>query len=116
MKRYSSGLYARLGFSVAIHSNPDIVLVDEVLSVGDAAFQEKCLTKMSEIVSGGRTVLFVSHNPMGIRQLCKTGLYLEKGRLKNFGDIETVMGQYESDYKTAAPAAEEEINIDDIPF
>ncbi len=98
VKFYSTGMSARLAFAVAAHLEPEILIVDEVLAVGDAAFQEKCLGKMGKAVEVGRTVLFVSHNPMAMRRLCKTGLYLEKGKLKNLGDMETVMQHYESDY------------------
>ena len=70
MKRYSSGLYARLGFSVAIHSNPDIVLVDEVLAVGDAAFRRRALEALRRLIADGKTVLFISHDMWNVRRLC----------------------------------------------
>ncbi len=95
---------ARLAFAVAAHLEPEILIVDEVLAVGDAAFQEKCLGKMGKAVEVGRTVLFVSHNPTAMKRLCKTGLYLEKGKLKNFGNMETVMEHYESDSLLRAEA------------
>jgi homopolymeric O-antigen transport system ATP-binding protein len=80
VKRYSSGMYMRLAFSVAAHLDPEILVVDEVLAVGDAAFQKKCLGRMRDISTGGRTVLFVSHNMAAIRSLCERGILLAKGR------------------------------------
>ena len=77
MKRYSSGMYVRLAFSVAAHLEPEILIVDEVLAVGDMEFQRKCLGKMSEVAGEGRTVLFVSHNMAAVQRLCSTGLLLE---------------------------------------
>ena len=82
VKHYSSGMYLRLAFAVAAHLEPEILLVDEVLAVGDAAFQKKCLGKMSDVASRGRTVLFVSHNLAAINQLCDRCLVLEGGRLE----------------------------------
>ena len=79
MKRYSSGLYARLGFSVAIHSNPDIVLVDEVLSVGDAAFRRRALEALRQLIAEGKTVLFISHDMWNVRRLCSDILWMEEG-------------------------------------
>jgi len=85
VKRYSSGMLVRLGFAVAAHLEPDILLIDEVLAVGDAAFQKKCLGKMSDVASGGRTVVFVSHNMAAVNRLCSKGLVLDHGRLAFFG-------------------------------
>jgi len=82
VKRYSSGMCVRLGFAVAAHLDPEILIVDEVLAVGDAEFQKKCLGKMSEVAGGGRTVLFVSHNMDAIRRICASGLLLSSGRLE----------------------------------
>ena len=82
VKRYSSGMYVRLAFAVAAHLEPEILLVDEVLAVGDAAFQKKCLGKMGEVAKEGRTVLFVSHNMNAIKNLCQTALYMDDGRVK----------------------------------
>ncbi len=82
VKRYSSGMYVRLAFAVAAHLDPEILIVDEVLAVGDAQFQKKCIGKMSEVAGGGRTVLFVSHNMQAIRQLCQECIWLETGRLR----------------------------------
>ncbi len=81
VKRYSSGMYVRLAFAVAAHLDPDVLLVDEVLAVGDANFQKKCLGKMNEVSKIGRTVLFVSHNQSAMSKLCKRGLVLESGRV-----------------------------------
>src|SRR3990172_9973085 len=79
VKRYSSGMYVRLAFAVAAHLEPEILVVDEVLSVGDAAFQKKCLGKMQDISAGGRTVLFVSHNMTAVRELCNRAIWLDGG-------------------------------------
>ena len=80
VKFYSSGMYVRLAFAVAAHLEPEILLVDEVLAVGDAAFQKKCLGKMGDVARQGRTVIFVSHNMDAIRRLCGRGVWLEIGR------------------------------------
>ena len=85
MKRYSSGLYARLGFSVAIHSNPDIVLVDEVLAVGDAAFRRRALEALRQLIADGKTVLFISHDMWNVRRLCDQILWMEEGRVRAYG-------------------------------
>lgn len=81
VKRYSSGMYVRLAFAVAAHLEPEILIVDEVLAVGDAAFQAKCLGKMRDVASGGRTVLFVSHHLAALRSMCSRALVLERGRV-----------------------------------
>ena len=85
VKRYSSGMYVRLAFAVAAHLEPEILIVDEVLAVGDAAFQKKCLGKMGEVAKGGRTVLFVSHNMAVISSLCKKAVWFESGSLRYSG-------------------------------
>jgi lipopolysaccharide transport system ATP-binding protein len=94
VKRYSSGMYVRLAFAVAAHLRGEILIVDEVLAVGDTEFQRKCLGKMRDVSSGGRTVLFVSHNMQAIRTLCQKGLYLQQGRVAAFGDIEECTALY----------------------
>ena len=95
VKRYSSGMYVRLGFSVAAHLESDILIVDEVLAVGDAEFRQKALGKMQEASKGeGRTVLFVSHNMAAIRQLCTKCILLEKGSLKEIGQTERIVKNY----------------------
>ena len=95
VKRYSSGMRVRLGFAVAAHLDPDILVVDEVLAVGDAEFQKKAIGKMKEVSQGGgRTVLFVSHNMASVRSLCKTGILLENGLVKYTGDIGDTIDTY----------------------
>lgn len=95
VKRYSSGMYVRLAFAVAAHLEPDILLVDEVLAVGDAEFQKRCLGKMDEVSrKEGRTVLFVSHNMAAIQALSKRGVLLEKGRVEAIGTLDKVLEQY----------------------
>jgi lipopolysaccharide transport system ATP-binding protein len=94
VKRYSSGMYMRLAFSVAAHLEPDILIVDEVLAVGDMKFQEKCTRKMREAGAEGRTVLFVSHNIVAQRALCTHGLVLRDGRTSYHGDIEDALAHY----------------------
>ena len=96
VKHYSSGMYVRLAFAVAAHVDADILLVDEVLAVGDAEFQKRCLGKMGEVAKGGRTVLFVSHNLTALRNLCTHGLYLDGGRLSLHGTVSEVLGKYTS--------------------
>jgi lipopolysaccharide transport system ATP-binding protein len=96
VKRYSSGMFVRLAFSVAAHLDPEILIIDEVLAVGDLAFQRKCLGKMSEVAEGGRTVLFVSHNLSAIRRLCEKSLLLEEGKLAFFGETEETIEIYQS--------------------
>ena len=94
VKRYSSGMYVRLAFAVAAHLEPEILVVDEVLAVGDASFQKKCLGKMSEVAKGGRTVLFVSHNLQAITSLCTQGLFIDEGRIIASGRPSTVVDYY----------------------
>lgn len=94
VKRYSSGMYVRLAFAVAAHLEPEILIVDEVLAVGDAEFQKKCLGKMKDVSGQGRTVLFVSHNMPSIKALCTKGLYLEHGTVKYEGNIEQTISKY----------------------
>lgn len=94
VKRYSSGMYVRLAFAVAAHLEPEILIVDEVLAVGDAQFQKKCLGKMEEVGREGRTVLFVSHNMDAIRNLCNIGLLIESGSLKSFCEANVVLDEY----------------------
>lgn len=94
VKRYSSGMYVRLAFAVAAHLEPEILIVDEVLAVGDMAFQKKCLGKMGEVAKQGRTVLFVSHNMGSIARLCQTGMLLEQGRLLFCGSMTETIAKY----------------------
>jgi lipopolysaccharide transport system ATP-binding protein len=94
VKYYSSGMYLRLAFAVAGHFEPEILILDEVLAVGDAAFRKKCLEKMREISRDGRTVVYVSHDLMSVQQLCDRTLLIESGRLLADGKTETVSAQY----------------------
>lgn len=94
VKRYSSGMYVRLAFGVAAHLEPEILVVDEVLAVGDAEFQKRCLGKMREVANGGRTVLFVSHNMGAISSLCARGLYLQSGQLLLDAPVMEVVSRY----------------------
>jgi lipopolysaccharide transport system ATP-binding protein len=97
VKRYSSGMYVRLAFAVAAHLEPEILLVDEVLAVGDAAFQKKCLGKMEEVSRGGRTILFVSHQMAAVQNLCQTGVLLREGQIAKSGPVADVIAQYLSE-------------------
>ena len=94
VKRYSSGMYVRLAFAVAAHLQPEILIVDEVLAVGDAEFQKKCLGKMNEVSSSGRTILFVSHNLSAINSLCNKALVVKKGENIFFGDVSSATNKY----------------------
>ncbi len=104
MKRYSSGLYARLGFSVAIHSNPDIVLVDEVLSVGDASFRRRALEALRGLIASGKTVLFISHDMWNVRRLCSQILWMEEGQVKAYGDAGEIAERYMNEVNLQALA------------
>src|SRR6185295_18034142 len=106
VKRYSSGMHVRLGFSVAAHLEPDILVVDEVLAVGDAVFQQKCMGKMGDVAKGGRTVVMVSHNMAAIQGLCSKCYLLKSGQLVAQGDPRTVIEQY-----TAAAASGQVIRV-----
>ena len=103
VKRYSSGMYMRLAFAVAAHLEPDILIVDEVLAVGDAEFQRRCLGKMEESAHEGRTVLFVSHNMQAVKTLCERAVYLEGGTVKMIDDAQHVVQRYLEDVSTLAP-------------
>ncbi|MHA4808294.1 ABC transporter ATP-binding protein [Flavitalea flava] len=95
VKRYSSGMYVRLAFAVAAHLEPEILIIDEVLAVGDAQFQKKCLGKMEEVSKNqGRTVLFVSHNMGVVAQLCNTAILLNKGRVESLGSVNKIIDKY----------------------
>ncbi len=107
VKRYSSGMYVRLAFAVAAHLEPEILLVDEVLAVGDAAFQKKCLGKMGDVAKEGRTVLFVSHNMSAMQAICSRGLLIQAGQLVESGAIGDIVQEYVNrlqtqQYKSAA--------------
>lgn len=95
VKRYSSGMYVRLAFAVAAHLEPDILIVDEVLAVGDADFQKKCLGKMNDASNkSGRTIIFVSHNLQAVNNLCTNALWLEKGSVRSIGNTKSVVNEY----------------------
>jgi len=94
VKRYSSGMYVRLAFAVAAHLEPEILIVDEVLAVGDAEFQKKCIGKMQDVGREGRTVLFVSHNIPAVRALCSQGIVMNKGGILSRGDVEECLSHY----------------------
>src|SRR5277367_3848050 len=105
VKRYSSGMYVRLAFAVAAHLEPEILIVDEVLAVGDASFQNKCIGKMQDVSRGGRTVLFVSHNMQALAALCDVAAWIAEGKVHRTGPVREVINDYlskgmASDYKT----------------
>ena len=99
VKRYSSGMYVRLAFAVAAHLEPEILIVDEVLAVGDAAFQKKCLGRMADIAQGGRTIMFVSHNMSAIGNLCSSCIYLKDGKFVTMSNTEQAINKYLLDLK-----------------
>ncbi len=105
MKRYSSGLYARLGFSVAMHSRPDIVLVDEVLAVGDAAFRRRAMEALRQLIEQGKTVLFISHDMWNVRRLCSQILWMEDGRVRASGPAGEIAERYMSEVNVEALSA-----------
>ena len=97
VKRYSSGMTVRLGFAIAAHLEPEILLIDEVLAVGDSEFQKKCIAKMNDISrSQGRTILFISHNMTAIKELCKTGILLKEGKLFQTGPMASILETYQN--------------------
>ena len=98
LKHYSTGMWARLAFSVAAHLEREILLIDEVLSVGDAEFQKKSLAKMDDLSGSGRTIIFVSHNMPAVRKLCKRCIYLKEGQIKRSGEVNEVINEYLSGY------------------
>jgi ABC-type polysaccharide/polyol phosphate transport system ATPase subunit len=104
VKRYSSGMYVRLAFAVAAHVDADILLVDEVLAVGDAEFQKRCLGTMSDVARSGRTVIFVSHNLGAVEHFCQRGLYLQMGRVAEHGPIDRVVAAYSKSMALALSA------------
>ena len=113
VKRYSSGMTVRLGFAVAAHLDPEILVVDEVLAVGDAEFQKKAIGKMQDVADGeGRTVLFVSHNMGSIAQLCKTGILLSKGQVAYSGEVRDCISKYISDDAMDAVYISNKVNND----
>jgi lipopolysaccharide transport system ATP-binding protein len=100
VKRYSTGMYVRLAFAVAAHLDPDILIVDEVLAVGDAEFQKKCLGKMKDVsTKKGRTIIFVSHNMQALTSLCSTAIWLNRGTIVGSGETQAVVNNYLSAYQ-----------------
>ena len=110
MKRYSSGLYARLGFAVAIYSRPDIVLVDEVLAVGDAAFRRRALEALRRLIGEGKTVLFISHDMWNVRRLCSDILWMEEGRVRAYGAAGEIAERYMNEINIEA-LANQSVNL-----
>lgn len=106
VKRYSSGMYVRLAFAIAAHLQPEILILDEVLAVGDHAFQEKCFDKMREVAQGGHTLLFVSHNLTSVAKLCTKGVYLSGGEVAALGSIQEVLDAYLASDTVRAGVAE----------
>lgn len=117
VKHYSSGMYVRLAFSVAAHLEPEILIIDEVLAVGDAEFQKRCLGKMEDVASNGRTVLFVSHNMAAVKSLCTRGVFLGQGKLRFSGNINETIQSYISSGEMASEfIANEPIKKIDVAF
>src|SRR5215211_6584894 len=96
VKRYSSGMYVRLGFSIAAHLDPDILLLDEVLAVGDASFQRKCIQRITELKKNGTTIVFISHDLRAVQQLCDRVILLKKGQIEADGDPAQTIALYQS--------------------
>ena len=94
VKKYSSGMKSRLGFSISLYLNPDIIIVDEALSVGDKGFAQKCLNKMNELKDEGKTIIFISHSLPQVRKFCQTAMWIEGGMLKEYGDVNEVCDHY----------------------
>jgi lipopolysaccharide transport system ATP-binding protein len=118
VKRYSSGMYMRLAFAVAAHLEPEILLVDEVLAVGDLSFQKKCIGSLDEISKSGRTVLFVSHNMGAITRLCKKAIWLDDGKIISQGVSSEIVNNYQSEFLTARTEWKKQISQikEDAPF
>ena len=112
IKRYSSGMQVRLAFSVAAHLEPEILIIDEVLAVGDAEFQKRCLGKMQDVAGSGRTVLFVSHNMAAVANLCTSGMLIADGRLHQSGDVSEVIESY---LTASAPSSCSDIDLNHHP-
>jgi lipopolysaccharide transport system ATP-binding protein len=115
VKRYSSGMYVRLAFAVAAHLEPEILIVDEVLAVGDADFQKKCLGKMGDVARGGRTVLFVSHNMPAVQRLSDRGILLEKGQILQSGDVDGCLNAYIASTPLVTASEDGIANLDHPP-
>lgn len=115
VKHYSSGMYLRLAFAVAAHLEPEILVIDEVLAVGDASFQKKCLGKMGEVSSQGRTVIFVSHNLEAITTLCERGILLDRGQVRQIGTAREVVDAYLAQVDVETESGEAEFAFDENP-
>lgn len=111
VKRYSSGMYVRLAFAVAAHLDPEILIVDEVLAVGDMEFQKRCIGKMKDVSTQGRTILFVSHNMAAVRNLCTSGILLKNGSVQSTGTVDHVMADYLKDSSNNRTTFEQENNF-----
>ena len=94
VKKYSSGMKSRLGFSISLYLNPDIIIVDEALSVGDKGFAQKCINKMNELKDEGKTIIFISHSLPQVRNFCQTAMWIEGGMLKEYGEVGEVCDHY----------------------
>ena len=94
VKKYSSGMKSRLGFSISLYLNPDIIIVDEALSVGDKGFAQKCINKMNELKDEGKTIIFISHSLPQVRSFCQTAMWIEGGMLKEYGEVGEICDQY----------------------
>ena len=121
VKRYSSGMYVRLAFAVAAHLEPEILVIDEVLAVGDAAFQKKCLGKMGDVARSGRTVLFVSHNMQAVARLCRSCVLLADGRIQGSGSTDDVVKEYlalhsptSHHYQNESPPKDADVSITSV--
>jgi len=119
LKRYSSGMQLRLAFAVAAHLEPEVLVIDEVLAVGDAEFQKKCLGKMNEVSKSGRTVLFVSHDMNAIEQLCSKTIILQKGKLRAYGDTHQLINAYlneDNNYQKSNVSLSENVFLEQMSF
>ncbi len=114
VKRYSSGMYVRLAFAIAAHLEPEILIVDEVLAVGDAAFQSKCMGKMGEVARHGRTVVFVSHNMSAINRICQRAVWVDKGRIQRVGPTDEVVRKYLTTHVAQSGIARFNLNADKL--
>ena len=114
VKRYSSGMYARLGFSVAAHVDPEVLIVDEVLSVGDFVFQQRCMERIRSIIKGGTTVLFVSHNLKSVSEVCDRSMLLEHGKAVLIDETDAVIRKYQDTDATAGPDQNKPVYISSV--